>query len=136
MVGRHRRSSRVLLSDLIVITMEGASFADSGARASTAGVSSLARSVRGLVPGVRVAQSCCYPLEPTSGRGVFYVTTAPVSAREFLVSHLEEKHGCTVLGTSDHLSHLVHQSGPWAWRPTSLWRAPTSFPAWSTHAVC
>ena len=91
---------RVLLSDLVVITMVGALFADSGA-------ADLEGSVRGVAPGVRVARIGLrpYPLEPVSGRTVFYVTTAPASAIDLMVGHLEREHGCTVVGTSSHLAH-------------------------------
>jgi len=91
---------RVLLSDLVVITMVEAPFADSGA-------ADLEGSVRGVAPGVRVARIGLrpYPLEPVSGRTVFYVTTAPASAIDLMVGHLEREHGCTVVGTSSHLAH-------------------------------
>ena len=91
---------RVLLSDLVVINMVEAPFADSGA-------ADLEGSVRGVAPGVRVARIGLrpYPLEPVSGRTVFYVTTAPASAIDLMVGHLEREHGCTVVGTSSHLAH-------------------------------
>ena len=93
---------RVLLSDLVVITMVEAPFADSGA-------ADLEGSVRGVAPGVRVARIGLrpYPLEPVSGRTVFYVTTAPASAIDLMVGHLEREHGCTVVGTSSHLAHRL-----------------------------
>src|SRR5205085_7692706 len=49
LVAGHLGAYRLLLSDLIVITMADASFADSGARAS------LERCVRGVAPGAKVA---------------------------------------------------------------------------------
>src|SRR4029077_1039929 len=59
---------RVLLSDLIVITMVGASSAVSGVRAPTAGLL-LEEGVRGVAPGVKVAHVVLrpFPLEPISG---------------------------------------------------------------------
>jgi cyclic 2,3-diphosphoglycerate synthase len=83
-----------------VITMVEAPFADSSA-------ADLEGSVRGVAPGVRVARIGLrpYPLEPVSGRTVFYVTTAPASAIDLMVGHLEREHGCTVVGTSSHLAH-------------------------------
>jgi cyclic 2,3-diphosphoglycerate synthetase len=45
-----------------------------------------------------------FPLEPITGRRVFYVTTAPASASKVLVDHLEMQHGCTVVGVSHHLA--------------------------------
>ncbi|HEX2042907.1 MAG TPA: hypothetical protein VHF24_09755 [Acidimicrobiales bacterium] len=109
---------RVLLSDLIVVTMAEPSFADSnaamteGAAApkegpSAASVAFLERSVRGLSPGTRVVHTVFRPtpLQPISGRRVFYVTTAPASAVDVMAGHLEQEHGCKVVGTSHHLAH-------------------------------
>lgn len=101
-------SYRVLLSDLIVVTMAEASFAFSGATVSVeAAVSALEKSFRGLAPGVRVVHTVLrpFPLEPISGRRVFYVTTAPASAIRTMAGHLEQEHGCKVVGTSPHLAH-------------------------------
>ncbi len=103
---------RVLLSDLIVVTMVEPSFAVMGAGAPTgtsplrSGSAFLEESVRRLVPGVRVVHTVFrpFPLEPISGRRVFYVTTAPVSASKVLVDHLEQQHGCTVVGVSHNLA--------------------------------
>jgi cyclic 2,3-diphosphoglycerate synthetase len=101
---------RVLLSDLIVVTMDPTSLADSGARAS------LERDVRSLAQGVSTAASIGEPppivpvklvptpLAPISGRRVFYVTTAPAAARDHLAAHLESEHGAKVVGTSHHLA--------------------------------
>jgi cyclic 2,3-diphosphoglycerate synthase len=104
---------RVLLSDLVVVTMAEQSFADSGAAVSVEGVApaasivDLEKSVRGLAPGVKVVHTVLrpFPLEPISGRRVFYVTTAPASAMSSMASHLEREHGCKVVGTSPHLAH-------------------------------
>ena len=118
---------RVLLSDLVVITMAEASFADSGAarreteatalqatalqvtasEGTAVEVAALAQCVRGVAPGARVVSTVLrpYPLEPISGRSVLYVTTAPASAIDLMAGHLEREHGCTVVGTSHHLAH-------------------------------
>ncbi len=93
---------RVLLSDLVVVTMAEPSFADSGA-----GV--LEKSVRGLARGPgssRVVHTVFrpFPLEPISGRSVFFATTAPASARSVLTEHLELQHGGKVVGTSHRLA--------------------------------
>ena len=90
---------RVLLSDLIVVTMVEPSFADSGAVV-------LEKGVRGLAPGVRVVHTVFrpFPLEPISDRRVFFVTTAPASARDVLTEHLECEHGGKVVGTSHSLA--------------------------------
>jgi cyclic 2,3-diphosphoglycerate synthetase len=91
---------RLLLSDVVVIIMTNATFADTGA-------ADLEASVRGVAPGVRVARIELrpFPLEPVSGRTVFYITTAPASAIDFMAGHLEREHGCKVVGTSAHLAH-------------------------------
>ena len=111
---------RVLLSDLIVVTMAEAPFADSSAAvtedtapqmggvASGESVAFLERSVRGLSPeAVRVVRTIFrpVPLQPISGRRVFYVTTAPAPAIDLMAGHLEQEHGCKVVGTSHHLAH-------------------------------
>jgi len=108
---------RVLLSDLIVVTMAEQTLPRSGATvrqssASPAGGSSetglalLEKSVRGSAPGARVVHTVFRPspLESIAGRRVFFVTTAPASARGLLVGHLEREHGCTIVGTSHHLA--------------------------------
>jgi cyclic 2,3-diphosphoglycerate synthetase len=90
---------RVLLSDLIVVTMAEPSFADSGA-----GV--LEKGVRGLASGVGVVRTVFrpFPLEPISDRRVFFVTTAPASAKDVLTEHLECELGGKVVGMSHCLS--------------------------------
>ncbi|MBV9256068.1 MAG: 2,3-diphosphoglycerate synthetase, partial [Actinobacteria bacterium] len=98
---------RLLLADLVVVTMAETSLADSGA------VASLERAVRGLVSGgtnqqlPRFTHAVLrpYPLAPISGRRVFYVTTAPAPALGPLVRHLEHEHGGKVVGSSSHLAN-------------------------------
>ena len=108
---------RVLLSDLIVVTMAEQTLPRSGATdphssastadgASATGPALLEKSVRGSAPGARVVHTVFRPspLESIVGRRVFFVTTAPASARGLLVGHLEREHGCTIVGTSHHLA--------------------------------
>ena len=106
---------RLLLSDLIVVTMSEPSSANlgelgvgapKGTRYSHSVPDSLEECVRRLVPGVPVVQTVLrpFPLEPISGQRVIYVTTAPASANEVLVDHLERQHGCSVVGSSHHLA--------------------------------
>ena len=106
-------SYRVLLSDLVVVTMAETSLADSGS------ISSLERDVRRLArggsadpaspptfaPAIAVTVLRPFPLEPVSGRRVFYATTAPASAVEKLADHLEHEHGAEIVGTSHHLAN-------------------------------
>jgi cyclic 2,3-diphosphoglycerate synthetase len=104
---------RLLLSDLIVVTMAEVPFAGSGAAVSRQSVSSRARAalletrIRRLAPGVPIVHVVLrpFPLEPIAGRRVFYVTTASASATRLMASHLEREHGCKIVGTSHHLAH-------------------------------
>lgn len=85
---------RLLSADLIVVTMAERPSVD------------LLRGVRDLAPRVKLVQTVLrpFPLEPVSGRRVYYVTTAPASAEGVLIAHLEKEHGATVVGTSHHLA--------------------------------
>jgi cyclic 2,3-diphosphoglycerate synthetase len=91
---------RLLLADLVVVTMAEHSLADSGA------VTSLERDVRGLATGgvVRTVLRP-FPLEPISGRRIFFATTATPQAMTLMVRHLEDEHGGKVIGSSPHLSN-------------------------------
>ena len=88
---------RILLSDLIVITMAEQ---DSGAAA-------LRGTIRELAPGARVVHTVFrpFPLEPISRRRVVYVTTAPTTAMPVMADHLQQEHGAMVVATSPHLGH-------------------------------
>lgn len=109
LLGGYLGSYRVLLSDLVVVTMAEKSLAESGV------VSSLERDVRRLArggtadtassPAIAVTVLRPFPLEPISGRRVFYATTAPAPAVEQLADHLEQHHGAEVVGTSSHLAN-------------------------------
>ncbi|MDQ1373128.1 MAG: cyclic 2,3-diphosphoglycerate synthase [Actinomycetota bacterium] len=109
LLGGYLGSYRVLLSDLVVVTMAETSLAKSGS------VSSLERDVRRLARGGAAARATApaiavivfrpFPLEPISGRRVFYATTAPASAVKALADHLEHDHGAEVIGTSHHLAN-------------------------------
>ncbi|MGH9285885.1 MAG: 2,3-diphosphoglycerate synthetase, partial [Acidimicrobiales bacterium] len=76
---------RVLLSDLVVVTMAERSLADSGR------ITSIERGVRGLAPGLRVVSTVLrpVPLESISGHRVFFATTAAASTDDLMVTHLE-----------------------------------------------
>jgi cyclic 2,3-diphosphoglycerate synthetase len=90
---------RLLLADLIVVTM-----AERAVVAEHAGP--LTQQVRRLAPDTPLVETVLRPtpLEPVAGRRVFYVTTAPQTAGETLVNHLESEHGATVTGTSHNLA--------------------------------
>lgn len=87
---------RLLLADLVVVTM---------AEAST-GKRGLDEPIRSVAPRAKVVRSVLRPapLEPVAGRSVFYVTTAPRAAGALLVDHLETAHGAKVVGASHNLS--------------------------------
>ena len=97
---------RVLLADLIVVTMSATSLAGSVPRVSFEG------DIRRLVeevavrprPLVRVTLRPT-PLASISNRRVFYATTAPASARAHLAAHLEHEHGARLVGISHQLAN-------------------------------
>ena len=96
---------RVLLADLIVVTIGATSLAASSLRAS------FEADVRRLVQGVsappRIVRVILRPtpLAPISGRRVFYATTAPPSARAHLAAHLEHHHEARIVGSSHNLAN-------------------------------
>lgn len=57
-------------------------------------------------PGVPVVATTFRPapIEPVSGKRVFFATTAPQAVLPKLVRHLETGYGATVVGSSSHLS--------------------------------
>ncbi len=85
---------RLLLADLVVVTMD------------EAGLAPAAEAVRRAVPGVAMVRTVLrpWPLEPIAGRRIVYVTTAPPAASGVLAAHLEAAHGATVVGTSHNLA--------------------------------
>jgi cyclic 2,3-diphosphoglycerate synthase len=91
---------RILLSDLIVITMVDR--ADGGVVA----LQDLENGVRRLAPGARVVHTVFRPspLEPISGGRVVFATTAPLPALSSMVEHLQREHDCVVVATSHHLA--------------------------------
>ena len=94
LVGGYLGAYRLLLADLIVVTM-----AEQGAAA-------VLEPIRRLAPDTQVVETVLRPtpLQPVEGRRVFYVTTAPATAGDTLVAHLESEHGATVVGTSHNLA--------------------------------
>lgn len=75
--------------------------------ASDEEVAAVHAAVRELRPGVPVAVTTFRPspIEPIEGARVFFATTAPEGVLDKLVGHLENEHGCTVVGASPHLSN-------------------------------
>ena len=104
LVTGHLGGYRILLADLIVVTIGATSLAASSLRASFEG------DVGRLVQGVsepRIARVILRPtpLAPIAGRRVFYATTAPPSARAHLAAHLEQRHEARVVGSSHNLAN-------------------------------
>ncbi|HET7489316.1 MAG TPA: hypothetical protein VFJ85_15400 [Acidimicrobiales bacterium] len=104
LVTGHLGAYRVLLADLIVITIGATSLAASGLRAAFEG--DVGRLVQG-VSAPRIVRVILRPtpLAPISGRRVFYATTAPPAARAHLAAHLEHQHGARVVGASHNLAN-------------------------------
>ena len=96
---------RILLTDLIVVTIGATSLAVSSLRASFEGL--VGRLVQGVSAHPKVVRVTLRPtpLAPISGRRVFFATTAPPSARAHLAAHLEHEHGARVVGSSHHLAN-------------------------------
>lgn len=89
---------RVLLSDLVVLTL---SSGPDGGR-----VPILISHIRRLRPDARVVVAGLkpVPLREVRGKKVYFATTAPPDVGASLASHLEEAHGCTVVGVSHRLA--------------------------------
>ena len=97
---------RVLLADLIVVTIAATSLAASGLRAAFEGdVGRLVQGVSATPQRIVRVTLRPTPLAPISGRRVFFATTAPPSARAHLAAHLENQHGARVVGTSHNLAN-------------------------------
>ena len=90
---------RLLLADLAVVTMaeEGSPAAEAEAAIHDAG---------GIRPELDVVPVVFRPepLGDVSGRKAFFCTTAPKDAGTVLREHLEQEHGCEVVGMTHHLA--------------------------------
>jgi len=99
LVTGYLRSTLLLLADLVVVTLAPQPL-DPVAKA-------LEDSVRELVPGTPVVRCTLepHPLEPVSGRSVFFATTAPPDATARMAGRLETEHGVHIVGTSSNLAN-------------------------------
>ncbi len=90
---------RLLLSDLVVVTM-------AGSPAGPENLPTLSSHVRRLRDDARliVTDFEPLPLGDVRGRDVFYATTAPVPVAERQTAHLEAVHGCRVVAWSARLA--------------------------------
>ena len=91
---------RVLISDLLLLTMSEEPMADE------AKVRSIVGAVRELKPGIAVIPTVFRPrpVGEVEGLRVAYVSTAPPRILEKLSGHLEQRYGCAVVGASGNLS--------------------------------
>jgi cyclic 2,3-diphosphoglycerate synthetase len=105
-VGAHQEPSvaagylnryRLLLADLVVLTMAEDASATAALRATITGV------VGDRVPVVATVLRP-RPAEPIAGRRVAFFSTAPPAAHATLARHLEEAHGADVAHVSGNLS--------------------------------
>jgi len=73
---------------------------------SAAGIADLVAAIRRHREDVPIAITTFrpHPLEDVRGKRVFFATTAPASVVPRLVEHLEAEYGCSVVGSSPHLS--------------------------------
>jgi cyclic 2,3-diphosphoglycerate synthetase len=90
---------RLLLADLAVVTM-----AEEGSSAATAAAA--IRDVGGIRPELDVVFVVFRPepLADVRGRKAFFCTTAPKDSGTVLKEHLEQTHGCEVVGMTHRLS--------------------------------
>jgi cyclic 2,3-diphosphoglycerate synthetase len=91
---------RLLLSDLVLLTMSEEPMADSEK------VSGLVAAVRRVRPELIVIPTVFRPrpVDKVDGLRVGYVSTAPPAVLETLSRHLEEHYGCEVVAASGNLS--------------------------------
>lgn len=89
---------RVLLADLLVVTM-----AESSAASHVPG---LLKTLRSISPQAHVLCTAFrpVPLGPVTGARVFFATTAPSSVTASLAGSLERRYGCEVVATSHRLA--------------------------------
>ncbi len=93
-------SYRLLLSDLLVLTMCEPPFAEPAA------VAALVDEARAVNPGLEVVPTVFRPrpAEPVRGRRIAYFSTAPAVALPALIAALETEHGAEVVLASPHLA--------------------------------
>ncbi len=95
-VGLHLNPYRLLLADVAVVTMAE----------ETGAADEIEAAIRTANTSIEVVRAVFrpQPLETVSGRRVFFCTTAPRRVSTVLGRHLEQWHGCEVVGVSHGLS--------------------------------
>lgn len=91
---------RLLISDLLLLTMSEEPMADEGK------VRSIAEAVRDVRPDLEVIPTVFRPrpVGDVEGMRVAYVSTAPPAVLRKLADHLQDHHGCEVVAASENLS--------------------------------
>ena len=91
---------RVLVSDLVLLTMSEEPMADAGR------VGEIVEAIRGIRPDLAVVPTVFRPrpVGDVGGLRVAYVSTAPAAVLSKLAGHLEERYGCEVVASSPNLS--------------------------------
>ena len=91
---------RVLISDLLLLAMSEEPLAGDEK------VRGIVEATRKLKPGIEVIPTVFRPrpVDEVRGLRVAYLSTAPPQVLEKLSGHLEERHGCEVVGASGNLS--------------------------------
>lgn len=89
----------LLLADLVVVTLTEQPLVQAA--------QALEDRIRELVPGTPLVRTTFrpFPLEPISGRKVFFATTAPGWVAQILAAHLESEHQARVVGWSSNLAN-------------------------------
>ena len=99
-VGGDRGTYRLLISDLLLLTMSEEPMADEKK------VRDLVEAIREVRPDLPVIPTVFRPrpVGDVRGRRVAYVSTAPAAVLGKLSRHLEERYGCEVVAASGNLS--------------------------------
>jgi len=92
---------RIKLADLVVITM------CEEPMASHEKVETIKKFIEEINPDATIIPTVFRPkpLGDVSGKNVIFATTAPDSIKSVLIEHLEDFHGCKVVGTTPYLSN-------------------------------
>lgn len=92
---------RIEMADLVVITM------CEEPMASVTKVERIEDYIHEINPGATVVSTVFRPkpLGNIKGKNILFATTAPDSIKDVLIEHLEDFHGCKVVGTTPHLSN-------------------------------
>jgi cyclic 2,3-diphosphoglycerate synthetase len=93
----------LLLSDLVVVTLEDVPPPDSSRLAALAALEDRIGNVIPNTPVVRIVLRP-WPLASIEGRSIFFATTAPEPVAARAAAHLESRHRATVAGRTSHLA--------------------------------